>query len=378
MKRKKILIVNDNLHLGGIQKSLINFLNATHEHYDITLMLFWGGELENAVPDGIKIRYVCKSLSVLGAHKSDLKGNLFLYLWKAVLIIIARCFSKKSAFSFASIFQHNVEGFDVAISFSHPSKNHNLASCSAELVLDKVSSKEKICFVHCDCKNDANRCDYTTQVYSRFDKIACCSNSVRNVFLETVPIDSSKVFSVRNFYDLSLCQIIKSECFMYDERYINIVTVARLSEEKGIRRAIEALCESGRKDIRYYIVGDGPETADIVNLIHTNGLRDYVFLMGACINPHYYIKNADYLLVSSFHEAAPMVFDESILLNTPVITTETTSAMEMIGEKWGIVCGNTKESLTFTFTNLKKGENLKNKIHHTNELQYEQLSKLID
>ena len=42
---KKILIVNNNMHIGGVQKSLLNLLRSIGDSYDITLLLFFkGGE----------------------------------------------------------------------------------------------------------------------------------------------------------------------------------------------------------------------------------------------------------------------------------------------------------------------------------------------
>ena len=37
---KKILIVNNNLDMGGIQKSLVNLVKEVYKEYDITLLLF--------------------------------------------------------------------------------------------------------------------------------------------------------------------------------------------------------------------------------------------------------------------------------------------------------------------------------------------------
>ena len=40
---KKILIVNNNLHIGGVQKALINLLWQLRGQYDVTLLLFHKG-----------------------------------------------------------------------------------------------------------------------------------------------------------------------------------------------------------------------------------------------------------------------------------------------------------------------------------------------
>ena len=45
---KRILIVNNNMHIGGVQKALLNLLQTLHADYDITLLLFYrGGALLN-------------------------------------------------------------------------------------------------------------------------------------------------------------------------------------------------------------------------------------------------------------------------------------------------------------------------------------------
>lgn len=47
---KRILIVNNNMHIGGVQKALLNLLQTLHADYDITLLLFYcGGALLNGM-----------------------------------------------------------------------------------------------------------------------------------------------------------------------------------------------------------------------------------------------------------------------------------------------------------------------------------------
>ncbi|MBO5973440.1 MAG: glycosyltransferase family 4 protein, partial [Clostridia bacterium] len=51
---------------------------------------------------------------------------------------------------------------------------------------------------------------------------------------------------------------------------------------------------------------------------------------------------ADYLLVPSLHEAAPLVFDEAHSLGLPVISSDTLSAREMLTGEDIIYSGNTE------------------------------------
>ena len=84
------------------------------------------------------------------------------------------------------------------------------------------------------------------------------------------------------------------------------------------------------------------------------GVTKQVFFMGEKVNPYAYMKNADYLLVPSYHEAAPLVFDEAKCLGLKIITTDTVSAKELVGTDYGIVCENEDSALRNVLTLLKK------------------------
>ena len=76
------------------------------------------------------------------------------------------------------------------------------------------------------------------------------------------------------------------------------------------------------------------------------GISGRVVFHGEQGNPYRYMKNADLLLMTSYHEAAPMVIDEARALGLPVLTTETTSSHEMVTEVGcGWVCENSQSAL---------------------------------
>ena len=178
--------------------------------------------------------------------------------------------------------------------------------------------------------------------YSEFNKIACCSESVRSRFMQGAKIQEEKVYTLRNFYDFDIVDLASGNPYKYENSYITLVTVARLSSEKGIDKAIDALYASGRVDIRYYIIGDGPQKDILQEKIKEYRMEKRIFILGEQQNPYRYMINADYLLVPSLHEAAPMVFDEANLLGLRIISTNTTSAKEMIDEHSGIIYDDLK------------------------------------
>lgn len=374
---KKIIIVNDNLHIGGIQKALTSMLAEIRSEYSITLLLLnKNGVLLTEVPKEVQVISPNPMVRVLGANKPELSSKPLAYIWKGFLLVMAKLLSKKAAFQTAALFQPKLRGYDIAISYSHPSMAHDLRSCSAEFVLEKIDAKEKICFVHSDYQHKENHCDYTNKLYEAFDKVACCSNSVKEHFLNILPAMAGKTYAVCNFYDTSILNEKSKKPFSYDSQYTNLLSVARLTAEKGIKRAVEALAMSQRKDIRYYIIGEGAERTALENTIDYYGLEDQVFLLGEKKDPYVYMRNADYLLVPSYYEAAPIVFDEAKLLGIGIIATETTSAKEKVSKEDGIVCGNSMDAIMNALQSISKRERTRKT--YNNSLQIKQLFELLD
>jgi glycosyltransferase involved in cell wall biosynthesis len=343
--------------MGGIQKSLVNLVKEIHEEHDITLMLFSeSGSLLGELPNTVKIITPRKAYRILGLEKDELKKYPLLFLLKAFLLAYSKLFSRRSAMKLLGLFQKRISGYDAVISFSHFTHPNYFANGCADFVLDKTVCENKICFLHCDYLNFGGRTEANNRAYMEFDKIACCSESVRERFLRGSALPESKVYTVRNFYDLQLASYQAEGTGLFDAHFVNVALVARLSAEKGIPRAIEALVQSERKDIRYYIIGDGPQKEKIAQLISKYQLDSRVLLLGEQSDPYQYLIHADWLLVPSFHEAAPMVFDEAKLLGVKVIATNTTSAEEMIGSEHGIVCENSMEGLVRALRSVGKSE----------------------
>ena len=374
---KKLLIVNNNLDMGGIQKSLISFLNAACKHYDITLLLFSkSGPLLNDVPKEVKVISPSGVYRMLGLTKQELTGFPILFVIKSFLIMFAKVFSRRSAMRLLGLFQRKITGYDTVISYTHLSHHNYFWNGSGDFVLDKTICDNKICLIHCDYLNSGCLSEKNNKEYAQFDKIACCSESVRSRFIEGANINPDKVYTLRNFYDLDIAKLSNDNPYIYDSNFINIVTVARLSAEKGIGRAIDALFNTKRTDIRYYVVGNGPQKNMLSDKIKGYGMEKQVFLLGEHHNPYRYLRNADYLLLPSFHEAAPIVFDEANILGLNVITTNTTSASEMLKSGGDIVCDNSEEGIANALLALKKTA-MQKEAYSDNTMQLKQLSNLI-
>lgn len=148
----------------------------------------------------------------------------------------------------------------------------------------------------------------------------------------TIADSLSQVFSLNNFRALPNpidCNSIikKSEDLcdvVFDKSKINLLLLGRISREKGYDRVIKILADGifdKYPNIHLYIVGDGA-TKNLIRLIETLNVGDRVTLLGAKSNPYPYLKQASALISSSNYESFGLVMLEAMLLNIPVIATD--------------------------------------------------------
>ena len=332
---RKVLFVINNLNIGGIQKSLVNLLNEIANEYDISLVVFSEeGELFNELPSNIKIIKVNKILKVLGlSQKEVFKEGLSLWLLRTVGAIYSRIFTNASLINILTSIFKLKEEFDYAISYSQFSNPRYFSGGTNEYVLNSVNAKFKIAFIHSDFKNYGGNSKYTRKKYKQFNKIAFCSKSSQKSFLQIMPEMKYKTFVVKNFNSYN--EIKKLACdntVKYRNNIFNLISISRLSAEKGIDRAIKAVanCLKLGVEINYYIIGDGPERKKLMDLVNECELNDKIIFLGENINPYRFLPNADLLLFPSIHEAAGLVIEEAASLGIPVLSSKTISSKEMI------------------------------------------------
>lgn len=346
---KKIIIVNNNMKVGGVQKSLYNLLWAIEGKYDITLCLFKKiGVYAEQLPPSVRIIEAKGPYSYLGMSQHECKG--FDFLCRGVLVLLCRIFGRTKLLKLFKCRLPELEGqYDCAIAFLHNGRPKSFYGGVQDFVLRCTNSVKKVLFLHGDyCNCGSNHAENNRQI-EQFDQIAACSEGCRAALVKKLPHLANRCVTVRNCHRFEeIRRLANCESVVYDENYVNIVLVARLSREKGIDRAIEALAYAQKLGAHamLHIVGDGGEREMLQALTQKKNLDNYVIFYGEQSNPYRYMKHADLLLMTSYHEAAPMVIDEARSLGLPILTTRTTSAHEMVEEAGaGWVCDNTQEAL---------------------------------
>lgn len=349
MRKQKILIVNNNLHIGGVQKALVNLLWNIRERYDITLLLFWdGGEYRQELPPEVKVVTAGGAYRYLGMTKDD-AVTVTDKLGRTVFAAISRLFGRKYAIALMGLGQKRLNGYDAAISYLHNSSPKMFYGGCNDFVLKHVEAGKKVAFLHCDYLRCGADHEENGRQYSRFDLIAACSQGCADAFLQAQPKLRGKVQVVKNCHRFEQIQAAAEEApVTLSQDRISVVTVARLGKEKGVERALRAIAQLGseKEKLHYYIVGDGIQKPLLLKIMEEENLAQTVTLCGMLKNPYGYIRAADLLLIPSYSEAAPLVIGEAAALGTPVLSTETSSAREMIeAPGCGWVCDNSEEAM---------------------------------
>lgn len=349
---KKVLVVIHNLDMGGIQKSLIEFVKAVSSCEEYELSLFCckkTATLANMIPQNVRMlpdnpyAILCEQ-----SLKDCKKQGLKFFVLRAFFSMWSKLFSKTfPAYLLCKLIGRIGEDYDVAISYSQPIGDHAFSNLTNEIVLKCTSAKRKITFVHCDFGAYDGNTRGNRNLYKKFDRIAAVSHSVGKRFAEIMPELAERVYTVYNFCD---CNEILRLADIDPVKYTKtaFVTVARLSAEKGLLRCV-ALFEKLKNEgyeAEWHIIGGGVQKQALIDEIKKRKMEDSIFLEGEQLNPYRYVKNADYFLLPSFHEAAPMVFDEALTLGVPILTTKTLSAVELVKSRnIGVVCENDEDSI---------------------------------
>ena len=367
---KKILFVNNNMKVGGVQKSLYNLLWALDGRYDITLLLFskTGPYLEQ-LPPNVRVEE-CRSLfRLLGISQGECRG--FDKLIRGGLVLLCRLFGRKNAMRLVLNSQKPLpEQYDCAISFLQNGNVRNFYGGVQEFVLKKVTAKKKVAFLHCDYENCGANHPTNNDLLGAFDAVAACSDGCRRAAEKVLPDIQNRCVTVRNCHRLEeIAGLAEVDPMVYAKEPTNVVMVSRLSHEKGIERALEAMAFAAAEGhtMQLHIVGSGPMEEMLRQKAAELDMAGCVHFYGEQANPYRYMKNADLFLLTSFHEAAPMVLEEARCLGLPVLTVRTTSSEEMVtAQNAGWVCENNQqalnESLTQILTNKDELEKQKRKL----------------
>lgn len=333
---KKVIIMSEKMNMGGVEKALISMLESiNYDNYDVTLLLTAiEGELIKKVPNQVKIITIneFKELRYKSVKKlvldNVLKGK-FMECFKIIYYILLYKFNG----DLHSLYKYNCESlpkldekYDLAISYQAPSR------LPAVFVANNINAEKKALWLHSDPSKSPCDISCYEESYSKYDKIFCVANSIKEKFIKVFPNLESKT---EVFYNIIPVRDILEKSKIdegFKDKYdgIRILTIGRLSPEKGYKRAInvcEKLINCGYK-IRWYVCGEGEERNELEKIIKEKELEDNFILLGNKSNPYPYLKQCDIYVQTSFFEGYCTTTNEARVLRKPIITTDVSGARE--------------------------------------------------
>lgn len=326
-KRIKILFFIFDLGHGGAEKVLVQLVNALDpERYDITVQtIFNTGVNKDSFNHNIKRKWL---------FSRQFHGMSYL----------VRLFSPS--------FLHKMlvkERYDYEIAYLEGVPTRVISGC-------RDSNTKTFAWVHIQMENlkgffySYNTIREAYNCYSRFNKIAFVSEVARSSFFQQTGWDDLNSGVVHNTLDISnIVREAKEDIpFTLDHTLINLCSVGRLARQKGYVRLMNVLgdiLELGQSNWHFYLLGEGLQREEIEKAIDNRGLKDHVTLLGYDSNPYKYVAKMDYFVCSSYKEGYSTAVTESVLVGTPVVTTDCAGMKEILGDDAGIIVDNDDKAL---------------------------------
>ena len=354
--KKDILFIIPSLSAGGGEKSLINLLEQIdYTQYNVDLFtLNKDGLFLDFVPNEVNIIENPKDLEVfkLSILKSITKflvnRNLRLAFNRGMFFIknkLKISVSKREQYSWKYI--KGAIGvldkkYDVAIGYLEKTSNY--------ICIDCVQADKKIGWIHKDYNKLVADKKFDKRYLSQLDYIVTVSEECAQVLKKEFNDLSKRIRIIKNI--VSPSTIKKMSLENIDIKTINnekiIVSVGRLSCEKGFDIAVKSckiLKDRGLK-VKWILIGDGVEKANIEKLINENKLMSDFILVGVKSNPYKYLSKADIYVQPSRFEGKSIAMDEAKILGKPIVATNFSTVRDQINDKVdGIITEMNERSL---------------------------------
>lgn len=347
-KRKRILLFNDSLALGGTEKLLVSLLNhLVDKKCELTLILPEETEenvLLSELSDKVKIIYLYNSGDSKFARK---KGELRMI------------FKTKSFLKMKNIAESDYddvvcfkEGF-YAKMFSgwEIPKTLWLHNILYKRTYDPQSLKEK--FLAWLNKKEIAKVQESYALYDRIISVseACKQAYVNVVFDGQLPIQDIRI--VPNAVNLEKVVALASEPIADEltsfSTKTKFVLLTRMSPDKRVDRILNAsskLLQEGYSNFAVDVIGSGTDNEDMQMQVESLQLQGTVSLLGKKDNPYPYLKRADWLICVSERESFSLAILEAMSLHVPVITTNCGGPANIIENgKYGILVDNSGEGV---------------------------------
>lgn len=344
---KKILIFSHALELGGAERALLGLLHSLdYEKYEIDLFLMrHQGELLRFLPKQVHLlpeieAYTCLAVPIADVIKKKRAG-----------VLLGRINGKRNAKKFI---RQNALPVDngVELEYSHKytrkympkinEKEYDLAISFLTphyFVDEKVNAKKKIAWIHTDYSNIELDIESEFKMWNAYDHIVSISDACTRGFCYKFPGLEDKIIRIDNIIPAELIKE-QAEAFdvfkeMPEDGSIRILSVGRFCNAKNFD-SVPNICSLLLKiglNIKWYLIGFGPDEMLIREKIQEANMEDRVIVLGKKINPYPYMKACDLYVQPSRYEGNCVSVHEAQVLGKPVIITDYATAKNQLNDE---------------------------------------------
>lgn len=363
MEKKKVAVLLPWMKMGGTNKIAINFMKELSEYCDVTLILSEkSGELLQELPKTVQV-LVDDMMSFQEVFKKDLRKACVLSVLKDVAYYAKIRLGKDSVDNYRYLVERNDyicdTEFDCAISYHGQSPERLLN------LLYRIKSKTKVAWIHGEMAFSKDKCNRLKKYYQQIDHFFFVSNPTKDSFAKVIPFDEAKATVYYNPIDKQdILEKAWKECeTKFSDEYINLLTVGRISSEKGqdmIPAITKKLIDLGHK-VRWYIVGDGDMRPEVERRIGEQQVEKNVILLGVKTNPYCYMRQCDIYVQPSYTEGYSTTICEAGMLGKAIVGTKPSGGIydQITDGVDGLIVDATIEGLTNGILKLLDSKELK-------------------
>jgi len=340
--KKRILFVNDEMEMGGVARVLNTLMaNLPNDKYEIDcLVLHKTGLLLNEIPANVKVISGTKFFETVDQPLIELIKNMdvpLIFSKLRLLLFMKTGLIKERIKKEREELDQNPYDIEVAAKEGF---------CTIFTAFGK--SKKKINWVLTDysvCNYSKRHMKLVKESLEYIDLNIADSKQAIEAYKKVFKIDNG--ISIHNLMDVDRVKRDMQENKIDISEGINIVSVARFHFQKSIDRLINAHKYVLDKGIHHnlYLVGGGELENKLRKQVADLNLTTVHFL-GYMKNPYGLINQCDLFVLSSLYEGFATVINESLIAQTPVLSTLVSGVDEqIIDSNYGYIVDNNQEAL---------------------------------
>lgn len=202
-------------------------------------------------------------------------------------------------------------------------------------------------------------------VFKTFDNIVVISDVVKKSLKDNFGI-TKNIIEIPNSVDTNKIKKLSCEKIILPKGHL-FTTLGRLDNNKNQILLLKAakIAKKYRDDFKIYLLGDGEDRKKLEEYIKQNDLEENVKILGFKDNPYPYKKNSIATVLTSLSEGFSLALAESVILDTPIISTKVGIAKELI-EKYNcgtIIDNDEKELANVLLKYMEENDKCKEKKH---------------